>query len=535
MKNPIRVPLRSLNRKKEKEQEQRIKPCPSSATLGSASSLSQTASYYSCTSSLASSAQTRQSVEPPGWVHNPPPRTLNEEDATNRLFKENYEPMPMRNSCQHPPPSNAILRQLDQQGGVRPPVFVRPLQPAQSQNVPPYQRQNMTHMLSDKTIHMNYSDSSGDTLEPILGLKKESLSVEEFKCTEEMVQQMNKKMKSKNWTINFELCDDGDGRHVPSTVSSKSVDIENQVSYLQTHLTEQCDNITTNTSELYNEMSVHSKQEDEDSYFPDDLFSPPAAAKSGKNSPFSSPPHTPCLAAGDTGNNTSCYPEEEDEGNHAASTVLLDMERVNDIYASMMAEFRKKILSELREEMQKETQHQLSALKLELNEMNNRLASIEKKQTSAQSLQEESQRYSSTLETSILEKVTSQVIGDKAKQQQQLEDMLDTKLAMAMAGASVELKLAVHEVKKEGERLSNLAVCAKPPPASNKFKKPRKNSWNCTSSDEEECGSKLINESFAEAMQSIDEFVDDCDNLANEFDTIALRMRQGGESDDEYL
>jgi hypothetical protein len=36
-------------------------------------------------------------------------------------------------------------------------------------------------------------------------------------------------------------------------------------------------------------------------------------------------------------------------------------------------------------------------------------------------------------------------------------------------------------------------------------------------------------------MQSIDEFVDDCDNLANEFDTIAFRIHQGGESDDEYV
>lgn len=556
------MPLRSLNRKKEKEppqpKEHKIKPCPSSATLTSAPSLTQTASYYSCTSSLASSTQTRQSVEPPGWVHNPPPRsTLDEENAAanHRLFKENNVPI-MRSSCQYPP-SNIPRRQWAQDGVPSPVRVVRSPQPPRSQHMSPYQRQNITHMLSDNnTIQMNYSESSSgssegssiisasgdDTFGPILGLNRQSnddkqLDFEKLECTEEMVQQMNKKMKSKNWTINFELCDDGGDegqslRNVPSTMSSKSVDIENQVSFLQAHLREQCENIPMNASEQRSKL-------EEDSYFPNDLFSPPAAAESGVESPFPSPPQTPSVAADDDGNNTSCSPEEE-VGNHTATAALLDMERVKDIYASMMLEFRKKILSELREEMKKETQNQLSAIKLELSEMNNRLAILEKNQTSSHNLQQElHERSSATIETSILKKVTTQVINDKAKQQQQLEDMLDAKLAMAMAGASVELNLAVQEVKKEGERLSNLAVCAKKSPPSNKCKKSSKISWNCTSTDEEEgglgCESALIKESFAEVMQSIDEFVDDCDNLANEFDTIALRMSEGGESDDEYF
>ena len=34
-----------------------------------------------------------------------------------------------------------------------------------------------------------------------------------------------------------------------------------------------------------------------------------------------------------------------------------------------------------------------------------------------------------------------------------------------------------------------------------------------------------LEDSFAETMKVIDEFVDDCDDLANDFDRIAFRMQ----------
>jgi len=70
------------------------------------------------------------------------------------------------------------------------------------------------------------------------------------------------------------------------------------------------------------------------------------------------------------------------------------MNRMQDIYASMMVAFRKKIVKELREEMQKEMHQQLSALKAEMNEMNNRLMDLEKSQTSSPNLHQELKHYS---------------------------------------------------------------------------------------------------------------------------------------------
>jgi len=459
MKSPIiRMPLRSLNRKKKKEQpqlkEHKIKPCPSSpVNLSSASSLTQTSSYSSCTSSsLASSTQTRKSAEPPGWVHNPPPRTLNEEISANHgPLKENNAPN--NNSY---PPSNTPRRQwTHQRTAVPSPVCIRSSpQPPQSNTMPSssYQRQNiMTHTMSENTIQMTYSESSGSEGSSIssLGLNAESnddqlLDFERYECVEEI----NRMTKSKDWTVNnFDLCNGGYGggqqslKNVPtSTMSSKSVDIESQISFPQTHLREECTSVTMDSA--------------------------------------------------------------EQRMNCAAPTALLDMNRMQDIYGSMMVAFRKKIMAELRDEMQKEMQHQLFALKTELSEMNTRLTNLEKNQTSAPNLQQGLQQSSSTIETNILKEITSKVLNDKEQQQKQLEAMLDAKLAKAMDGFRVEMNLAVHEMKKEGDRLSKMTVCAESPPHGKKSS--NKVSWNCTSTKGKEeglgCESALINESFARCV-----------------------------------
>ena len=486
MKSPTRVPL-GLRRKKEKKKQSqnqdqhKIKQCPSSpsATLSSASSLTQTTSYSSCTSSLARTTQTRQSAEPPGWVHNSPPCTLDEENAApNHLLNQNA--VPTWSKSQHPSPSNTPRRQWGQEHGV--PVWVRYPQPPRSNNMPPHQRQNMmTHnMMSDDTIQMTYSSSDGnsissvggDTLGPILGLNHrepnddEKLDFEKFVRDEKFVQQMNKKMKSKNWTGNFE-CGGTDGgpslRSVPSTmstISSNSVDIEKRVTFLQTDLGEK--RYEMNASEQRSELAVLSKQpleeEDEEVFYSlDDVLSPPAASESGQYSEFSSPCQPPFVDTCDDGNATSSPPDEEVSNPPAA---LLDMERVTDIYGSMMLEFRKKIMSELREEMQKQIQQQLSELTSELGKMNNRLINLENNlnQASAPNLQQEL-------------RVTSQVFNAQVKQQLQLEAMLDSKLAKAM----VEMNLAVHEVKKEGKLLSKLGVCAESFPQSKECRKSSNN------------------------------------------------------------
>eukprot|EP00984_Skeletonema_dohrnii_P011503 scaffold4597_cov129-Skeletonema_dohrnii-CCMP3373.AAC.4 len=530
------MPLRSLNRKKKKEQpqlkENKIKPCPSSPiNLSSASSLTQTSSYSSCTtSSLASSTQTRKSAEPPGWVHNPPPRTLNEDiSANNGLLKENNVPNNNNNNNNnnnHPPSNTPLRRQWTQQRTVPSPVCIRSSpQPPQSNTMPSssYRRQNiMTHTMSENTIQMTYSESSGSEGSSIssLGLNAESndeqlLDFERYECAEKI----DRMTKSKDWTANnFDLCNGGYGgggggqqslKNVPiSTMSSKSVDIESQISFPQTHLREECTSVTMDSAEQRTEQVEE-----------DDRFNPNSSLQTRYDA---------------TGDANSCRPEEI--SNCAAPTALVDMNRMQDIYGSMMVAFRKKIMAELREEMQKELQHQLFALKTELSEMNTRLANLEKNQASAPNLHQGLQQSSSAIEANILKEITSKVLNDKEQQQKQLEAMLDAKLAKAMAGVRVEMNLAVHEMKKEGDRLSKTTtVRAESPPHGKKSR--NKVSWNCTSTKSKEeglgCESALINASFVEAMQSIDVFIDDCDNLANEFDTIAFRMSRDGDSDDD--
>lgn len=523
MKSKIRVPLRSLNRKKEKEKEQqlhKIKSCPTSQSCDS--SITRTSSYYSCTSTLGSgSTQTRKSAEPPGWVHNAPSRSTLDEDNVANSLSENSAPTPLR--CYQPPP----LKSLYHHDGVPSPVRVRSPLPPQHHMLLNY-RQNMAHMMmNDGVIHMNFSSESScsESGGCVVGdaTTTEQLDFERFECAEEMIQQMNRKMKSKNWKINFELCDGGDGQILRNVVG-----IEHQVSFLQAHLREKCASIAENTSEQIPKYQVN------ESFFPDDLRSPPAAESDSAHSPpFTSPPGTPSVNA-DIADNNMISGSPQDEGStDEAPTASLDIGRVTNIYASMMLEFRKKIIAELREEMQQQTQHQFSAIKSELSEINNKLLDLEKNHKTAPNLHQELERASSDIETNILNKVTSEVKNIEAKQQRQLEAMLDVKLAHAMAKASVELNLAVYEVKKEGERLSKLALRGK-------SRQPgEKNHENTIYEDEEEdeeeemtCESELLNRSFAEALQTIDEFVEDCDNLANEFETIASRI--GGESDDEY-
>ncbi|KAL7458350.1 hypothetical protein ACHAWC_010604 [Mediolabrus comicus] len=494
MKNPIRVPLRSLNRKKEREKEKvqinKINPSTSACD----STLTLTKSYSSSTSTLATNTTTplqqgsvQKKKEPPGWVHNKP-QTIDEEnaDSSNHL-KENTPPTRRCHQQQlHMIRQNHV--------GVPSPVLIRS----------PLPSQHMSHRKDNNDIiQMSYSEStcseSGSILSnPLCGSTaygskedandEQEINFDKIKCAEEMVQQMNKKMKSKNWKINFELCDDGNGqqslRKVPSTISSKGTDIENQVSLL------------------------------------DDLLSPPAAAEHEVSSPFSSPPQSPSVMVDDEKNfQMECAPQLDVNGGHTAPLPLLNMDRMSDIYSAMMLNFKAKIISELREEMKKECDQQLFALKSELGEMNQRLINLEEQQKAASTLQ----CSSATTEETILKKVTSKL----SMQQKEMEAMLDAKLANAMAGANVELNLAVHEVKKEGERLSKLALREQensiPSPKHQTSKKHRE-TWNLRTAEELDCENARINESFAEAMQTIDDFMYDCDNLANEFDSIAFRM-----------
>lgn len=451
--------------------DSKIKPCPSApGSISSTPSLTQTSSYTSCTSSVASSTQTRKSAEPPGWVHNPPPRTVD-----HGMLKENLVPMP--NNCQH--------RQWSQHT-----VPIRNLQQVKSENVQMFQRQNLTHMMSEQTIQMTYSESSGSDGSSISSVSGDMLGLP--------IMGLDAESSDEQLDVYKNDC----ANH------SRSVGVQRQVSFPQVHSSEERTSATMDSA-----IEVHSTQADGESDFRDALLS----ASSTET----------------TDNDTSCSPERDggEISSPAVSTGSLDMSRMQDIYASMMVAFRKKIMAELREEMQKEVQHQLSALQTELSEMNTRLMDLEKNQTT----QQEVQHSSSTIETSILKNINSKLLYDSDQQQRRLEAMLDEKLANAIAGVSVEMNLAVNEVTKEGERLSQMAVRTESPLRNKECRSIT--SQNCISTKDKEeglgCENEMISASFAEAMQSIDKCVDDCDNIANDFDTIAHRMHQDGDYDDD--
>ena len=343
MKNPIRVPLRSLNRKKEREKEKvqinKINPSTSACD----STLTLTKSYSSSTSTLATNTTTpfagqphllqqkssQKKKEPPGWVHNKP-QTIDEENAENT---------PPTRRCHQQQPH--MMRQ--NHVGVPSPVLIRsPLPSQQMSHRRSYSESTCSESGSILSNPLCASTTSFGSKED--ANEEQEINFDKIKCAEEMVQQMNKKMKSKNWKINFELCDDGNGqqslRKVPSTISSKGTDIENQVSLL------------------------------------DDLLSPPAAAEHDVSSPFSSPPQTSAMEDDEKNFQMDCSPQGDVNGGHVAPAPLLNMDRMNDIYSAMMLNFKAKIISELREEMKKECEQQLFALKSELDEMNHLLSTL---------------------------------------------------------------------------------------------------------------------------------------------------------------
>ena len=419
MKSPIRLPLRSLNRKKKKEdsklQEQmKLKDCHSSLT--------QSTSYSSCINSLASSTQTRISREPPGWVNNPPPSGFHYQ--TNR-HKENYVPQNIKNIIQNP--SSTIPRR-------HLPVLRQPRDPLKYQmhNMSPYQRQRL---VLDEQIQINYSESS---------------------------------------------CNDG------SSISSIGEDMLEQA------------------------MDIM-----------------PGSGDAGDRFDLNSYQFVLNVDNDNVSTSASMTEVQQEASSHQVTPTVLNVERMQDIYSSMMLKFREKIVTELKEEMQKGMEDEISVLKNELKQMSSRVMYLEKKQTSANSLQQNFYQAPSSDNDG----------GGDFYQQKKIEDMIDTKIATAMAKANMELNLALHDVKREGKRLTEMAVRAET--AVQYVESKQETSFNHTTAriTKKELDSKnaLFSESFTEAKKSLDAFLDECDSIANGIDTIASRIQGGEESDNDYF
>ena len=164
-----------------------------------------------------------------------------------------------------------------------------------------------------------------------------------------------------------------------------------------------------------------------------------------------------------------------------------------------------------------------------------------------------------SMEASILKKLTARLDNYTAQQQNAIEDMIEDKVSKAIAGANLELRLAVHDVKTETERLSKMVFHdrSRTPPRDRSL--PRKDqsmnqaksislvidgrssrrlskvgkdkSWIKGNVVEENVSQKSLEDSFTETMKVIDDFVIDCDDIVSDFDKIASRMQDSVASD----
>ena len=164
-----------------------------------------------------------------------------------------------------------------------------------------------------------------------------------------------------------------------------------------------------------------------------------------------------------------------------------------------------------------------------------------------------------SMEASILKKLTARLDNYTAQQQNAIEDMIEDKVSKAIAGANLEMRLAVHDVKTETERLSKMVFHdrSRTPPRDRSL--PRKDqsmnqaksislvidgrssrrlskvgkdkSWIKGNVVEENVSQKSLEDSFTETMKVIDNFVIDCDDIVSDFDKIASRMQDSVASD----
>lgn len=166
-----------------------------------------------------------------------------------------------------------------------------------------------------------------------------------------------------------------------------------------------------------------------------------------------------------------------------------------------------------------------------------------------------------------MSKIILQMDRDAFSQRQAIEEIIEEKVSKVIAGSSVELNMAVHEVKKEGDRMSKIALrtpprektpprgrspvplaskrrrsfaspglCLLPLPINGSNEKSNTSDNPCihgrgsvgsvaAKNAGKETEEKSLEESFAETMRVIDEFVYDCDGIVDDFDNIALRMQ----------
>ena len=251
----------------------------------------------------------------------------------------------------------------------------------------------------------------------------------------------------------------------------------------------------------------------------------------------------------------------------------VDLSRIRNETATMMLDIKDKILADIQQTMNGEMEQHRYKLQLTVSKMSELLetsiqATVRKVETCQVDKENEHPQQSKTptptentvdsrvlfreleksfqsMETSILNKISAQMDEKATHQRQAMEEIIEEKMSKVIAETNLEMNMAVQKVKKESERVSKLNALRErtPPPRErtpprNKTP-PRIPSRLHAPSPKSSSGKKKRNnkpeksaiqdhsleESFADTMRVIDEFVDDCDDIANDFDKIAYRMQ----------
>ena len=163
-------------------------------------------------------------------------------------------------------------------------------------------------------------------------------------------------------------------------------------------------------------------------------------------------------------------------------------------------------------------------------------------------LSEVIQKSMRSMESSILDKITTHMNKDASHQRAYLEEMIDEKVTKVMVGQNLEMQMAMGEMKRAAKKLAKQSS-SRPVVKSDanavitpaRHLTPIKHVRNGTPSSDSkqkparaikrEPSIKVLEDSFADTMKVIDDFVLDCDGLVSDFDKIAFKMEDSSDAD----
>ncbi|KAL7517195.1 hypothetical protein ACHAWX_002137 [Stephanocyclus meneghinianus] len=159
-----------------------------------------------------------------------------------------------------------------------------------------------------------------------------------------------------------------------------------------------------------------------------------------------------------------------------------------------------------------------------------------------------------SMESSILNKITLHMDWDSLQHRAFIEEIIDEKVTKVMTGQNLEFHMAMDEVKRAvKEAAVRPSYEPRPPDRCNSVVTPSRhytpnkaaqtnqiisNTVKAETASpifETETNIKELEDSFADTMKVIDDFVADCDDIVSDFDKIAFRMEDSSSVNHEYF